>query len=653
MSLKLYSEKNHKSIKILIAAHLNNVKIELLPEDKLPAEAVKGHALKELNSFDAQFPILVTPDGPIWEANAILRYVGRAGENSPLYGKTSAQTGQVDQWIDYSLNEVDLPGQSWLLPLQGRIPFDKEGVEVAHSEVKKTLHFLNSHLLTRTYLVGQTITLADIAVAGSLLPLYEQVLDASARKPLQNLNRWFNTVVNQPHIQSVLGPVNFCQQPLKPQGGAKEQKPQQGKSQEKKQENPKKQEKPKQQEKKGADAGKSLLGITVKKAEDFSEWYTQVLRKAELIDYYEISGCYIFRPWSYQIWEVIQRFFDTEIKKLGVVNAYFPLFVTEGALNKEKAHIEGFAAEVAWVTKSGDQDLARPVAIRPTSETIMYPAYAEWIKSHRDLPLKINQWNNVVRWEFKHPVPFLRSREFLWQEGHSAFATKDEADKEVLEILDLYRQVYEDILAIPVIKGFKSEHEKFAGGLYTTTCEAFIPTNGRGIQGATSHCLGQNFSKMFDITFEDASRFTEPQFVWQNSWGITTRTIGVTIMVHGDDKGLILPPKAAPLQVVLVPINKKDADQKLLVDRGNQIIKELAAAGVRGHMDDRDTYNPGWKFNRWELKGVPVRIELGHNAGQQHSCCCSKRQRSQGRNPSRPIGSKSWRPAPKHSPVSV
>jgi prolyl-tRNA synthetase len=228
------------------------------------------------------------------------------------------------------------------------------------------------------------------------------------------------------------------------------------------------------------------------------------------------------------------------------------MFVSKSALETEKDHVEGFAPEVAWVTRSGSSELAEPIAIRPTSETIMYPAYAKWIRSHRDLPLRLNQWTNVVRWEFKHPTPFLRTREFLWQEGHSAFAKRAEADAEVLEILDLYARVYEELLCVPVIKGRKSEKEKFAGGLYTTTVEALIPTNGRAIQGATSHCLGTNFSEMFDISFIDEDAVERR--VWQNSWGLTTRTIGVMIMVHGDDKGLVLPPRVAPLQVVIVTI---------------------------------------------------------------------------------------------------
>ena len=243
----------------------------------------------------------------------------------------------------------------------------------------------------------------------------------------------------------------------------------------------------------------------------------------------------------------------------------------------------------------------------------MYPYYAKWVKSHRDLPLRLNQWCNVVRWEFKHPQPFLRTREFLWQEGHTAFGTKAEADEEVLVILELYRRVYEELLAVPVTKGVKSEKEKFAGGLYTTTVEAFIPTTGRAIQGATSHCLGQNFSKMFGIEFEDDKK--EKQFAWQNSWGLTTRTIGVMVMTHGDDKGLVLPPRVAALQVVVVPCGltaqATEEEKNTLYKRAEDMVSELKSLGIRAKADLRTNYSPGWKFNHWELKGVPLRLELG------------------------------------------
>jgi prolyl-tRNA synthetase len=253
---------------------------------------------------------------------------------------------------------------------------------------------------------------------------------------------------------------------------------------------------------------------------------------------------------------------------------------------------------------SGSSDLAEHIAVRPTSETVMYPSYSSWIRSHRDLPLRLNQWCNVVRWEFKHPQPFLRTREFLWQEGHTAFATKEEADTEVHQILDLYRRVYEELLAVPVIPGKKSEKEKFAGGLYTTTVEGFIPTTGRAIQGATSHGLGQNFAKMFNITIEDEKG--EKSFVWQNSWGLSTRTLGVVAMVHGDDKGLQLPPRVAGIQVVLMPVGitakTTDEERQTLVKKVEEITALLKRSGLRVKADLRDNYTPGYKFNHWELK---------------------------------------------------
>ncbi|KAK9716723.1 hypothetical protein K7432_006712 [Basidiobolus ranarum] len=365
------------------------------------------------------------------------------------------------------------------------------------------------------------------------------------------------------------------------------------------------------------------IGIEFKKEVDFPKWYQQVVTKSEMLEYYDVSGCYIIRPLAYNIWKYITDFFDAEIQELGVENTYFPMFVSSKVLEKEKDHVEGFAPEVAWVTKAGSSDLDEPIAIRPTSETVMYPYFAKWIRSHRDLPLKINQWCNVVRWEFKHPQPFLRTREFLWQEGHTAHLTKELASEEVYQILDLYRQVYEDLLAVPVIKGIKSEKEKFAGGLYTTTVEGFIPTTGRGIQGATSHCLGQNFAKMFNITVEDpnapanASDEAEAKklFVWQNSWGITTRTIGVMVMVHGDDKGLIIPPRVASTQVVVVPcgltVKSTDEDRVKVEEGVKEVVKILKSVGVRAKADLRDNYTPGYKFNHWELRGTPLRLEVG------------------------------------------
>uniref|UniRef100_A0A8C2JZT5 Bifunctional glutamate/proline--tRNA ligase n=1 Tax=Cyprinus carpio TaxID=7962 RepID=A0A8C2JZT5_CYPCA len=357
------------------------------------------------------------------------------------------------------------------------------------------------------------------------------------------------------------------------------------------------------------------LGLEAKKEENLAEWYSQVITKAEMIEYYDVSGCYVLRPWSYSIWDAIKEFFDREIKKLGVENCYFPMFVSQAALEKEKTHIADFAPEVAWVTRSGKTELAEPIAVRPTSETVMYPAYAKWVQSHRDLPIKLNQWCNVVRWEFKHPQPFLRTREFLWQEGHTAFATKEEAVEEVLQILDLYARVYQELMAIPVVKGKKTEKEKFAGGDYTTTVEAYISASGRAIQGATSHHLGQNFSKMFEIVFEDPKKPGEKQLAYQNSWGITTRTIGVLTMVHGDNMGLVLPPRVACLQVIIIPCGitatLPEAEKELLFAQCSKYLSRLQKADIRVKTDLRDNYSPGWKFNHWELKGVPIRLEVG------------------------------------------
>ena len=366
--------------------------------------------------------------------------------------------------------------------------------------------------------------------------------------------------------------------------------------------------------------GETKLGIAMDKNEQFSEWYSEVITKGELLDYYEVSGCYILRPWAFAIWEEITKFFDSEIKKLGVENCYFPMFVTKNALEKEKAHVEGFSAEVAWVGKAGTDDgslSTNPIAIRPTSETVMYPSYAKWIRSHRDLPLKLNQWCNVVRWEFSHPTPFIRTREFLWQEGHSAFATRAEAMDEVTTILNLYRRTYEELLAVPVVMGTKTEKEKFAGGDYTTSIEAFVPTVGRGCQAATSHHLGQHFAEMFEIEFEDPTKTDGSKLrPHQNSWGMTTRTLGLMVMQHGDNKGLVLPPAVAQKQVVIVPVGitaQTTAEAKKTVHDTCLMLEATfnRSGKVRAKSDIRDNYSPGWKFNNWEMKGVPLRLEIG------------------------------------------
>ncbi|KAG1381067.1 hypothetical protein G6F61_003493 [Rhizopus arrhizus] len=377
----------------------------------------------------------------------------------------------------------------------------------------------------------------------------------------------------------------------------------------------------------------NAMGIGCKKNDDFPKWYQQVLTKSEMLEYYDVSGCYILRPLAYNVWKEITNFFDGAITEMGIEDTYFPMFVSNKVLQREKDHIEGFAPEVAWVTKAGSSDLEEPIAIRPTSETVMYPYFAKWIRSHRDLPLRINQWCSVVRWEFKNPQPFLRTREFLWQEGHTAHMTLEDADKEVKEILDLYSRVYTDLLAVPVVKGVKSEKERFAGGYYTTTVEGFIPTTGRAIQGGTSHCLGQNFSKMFNIVVEDpnapAGEEVPKLHVWQNSWGLSTRTIGVMVMTHGDDKGLVLPPRVAHIQTVIVPcgltVKSTKADIDRIFDACQDVANRLKKAGVKSKADLRDNYTPGFKFNHWEIRGVPLRLEIGPKDLEKNQVFCARR----------------------------
>ena len=402
--------------------------------------------------------------------------------------------------------------------------------------------------------------------------------------------------------------VNITNFTVKEEEKKENEKKEDKKKEDKKKGDKKKGDKTKEKPEKDADEDISSLGIQNKKEENFSDWYSECITKSEMIDYYDISGCYILRPWSYEIWEKIQEYLNNLIKGIGVKNYNFPLFVSQKALFKEKEHVEGFSPEVAWVTKSGKAEIDPPIAIRPTSETIMYPAFAKWIRSHRDLPLLANQWTNIVRWEFKNPTPFIRTREFLWQEGHTVHATYEEAETMVYKILDFYKMVYEDLCACPVIQGIKTENEKFPGGMFTSSIEALLP-NGKGVQCATSHHLGQNFSKMFEIVFLDKER--KKQLAWQTSWGLTTRTIGVLVMMHGDNKGLVLPPKVAPTQVVIVPIKTSKDNAEEIMGKGEDIYKKLKDAGIRVIFDDNEMHTPGWKYAQWELKGVPIRIEYG------------------------------------------
>jgi len=361
------------------------------------------------------------------------------------------------------------------------------------------------------------------------------------------------------------------------------------------------------------------LGIGVKKEENFSEWYTQVIQKAELADYSLVSGCMIFRPYSYAMWEILQKAVDERLKKMGVQNAYFPLFIPENLFKKEQEHVEGFSPEVAWVTQAGEKELDERLAVRPTSETIMYESYSKWIRSWRDLPLKINQWNNVVRWEFKHPVALLRTREFLWNEGHTVYATREEAEKERELIIGMYRDILKEYMALHGLIGKKTEKEKFAGAVYTVSIEFLLP-NGRVVQGPDFHFDGQNFAKAFDIKF--LNKDGKMEYAWQNTWAITTRMLGVMIAVHGDDKGLVLPPKIAPIQIVIVPIIYEGTKEKVL-EKANEI-KELLSE-YRIKLDDREEHTPGWKFNEWELKGVPIRIEIGPKDVEQNEVVVVRR----------------------------
>ena len=338
---------------------------------------------------------------------------------------------------------------------------------------------------------------------------------------------------------------------------------------------------------------------------DFSQWYLDVVRRAELADYSPVKGCMVIRPYGYAIWELLQKAFDAEFKRTGHVNAYFPLFIPESLLTKEADHVEGFAPQVAYVTHGGGEELEERLVVRPTSEAIIGTMYSKWVQSWRDLPILINQWANVVRWE-KVTRPFLRTTEFLWQEGHTAHETAEEAETETLMILDLYAMLCETVLAMPVVKGQKSESEKFAGAARTYSIEALMG-DGRALQAGTSHNLGQNFAKAFDVTFQ--ARDKSVQHVWGTSWGVSTRLIGGLIMTHGDDSGLVLPPALAPYQVVIVPIGRENWRETVL-PRAQEIQRELTAAGIRVTLDARDE-RPGWKFSEWELRGVPLRLEIG------------------------------------------
>jgi len=342
------------------------------------------------------------------------------------------------------------------------------------------------------------------------------------------------------------------------------------------------------------------------KEKDFSQWYVDVVRKAELADYTTIKGCMVIRPYGYGLWENMQAGLDRRIKETGHKNAYFPLFIPESLLKKEAEHVEGFAPEVAWVTYGGSQKLEERLAIRPTSEAVICSLYSKWVRSWRDLPILINQWVNIVRWE-KVTRLFLRTTEFLWQEGHTVHKNEQEAEEETLKILyQVYQDYIENDLAIPVITGRKTEKEKFAGALHTYTLEALM-TDGKVLQAGTSHNLGQNFAKAFNIKYLDEDQ--QEKYVWQTSWGTTTRLIGALVMVHGDERGLNLPPKVAPIQVIIVPI-MFDKTKKEVLEKAESI-RTILKKNFRVEIDTRDGYTPGWKFNEWEMRGVPLRLEIG------------------------------------------
>lgn len=498
---------------------------------------------------------MVTNDNEtIAGVDAILAYVVQkvATEKGSVAYPPTCDGKTVDHWVSFERDSLREPAMMTAGMLTGAIDLDDSAFNAALVALKSALATLEARLAEATYLAGDTPSLADIVVTCTLFPSLAKAIDPEARDAVPNVMRVVNDLAANEDVKAIMGKLKLCDMIRMPK--AKAEKPKKA---------------PKEtgaaEPEKGTGAKKEKkketgLGISTSRDEDFGAWYSQVVVAGDLIDYYDISGCYILKPWAYAQWETLQEFFNKEIKALGVENCYFPMFVSASRLEAEKDHIEDFAPEVAWVTRSGNTDLEQPIAVRPTSETVMYPHYAQWIRSHRDLPLRLNQWCNVVRWEFKHPTPFIRSREFLWQEGHTAFRTKEECDVEVRQILDLYRRVYEEYLAIPVVPGKKSEKEKFAGGLYTTTVEAYVPGSGRGVQGATSHCLGQNFAKMFNIEYEDQQGGRS--MVWQNSWGFTTRTLGVCYMVHGDDDGLVLPPKVAPIQAIVITIpNSKITDE--------------------------------------------------------------------------------------------
>src|SRR5260221_4172830 len=349
-----------------------------------------------------------------------------------------------------------------------------------------------------------------------------------------------------------------------------------------------------------------MAKVITPRSEDYARWYTDVITQSQMADYSPVKGCMVIRPLGYAVWEAMQRTLDARFKETGHQNAYFPLFIPESFLRREAEHVEGFAPECAVVTHAGGKELEEKLVVRPTSETIIYAMYSKWIRSYRDLPLLLNQWANVVRWEMRTRL-FLRTTEFLWQEGHTAHATEAEAEEEVLRILEIYRAFAEEQMAIPVYTGLKTQNEKFAGALRTYSIEGLMQ-DGKALQAGTSHKLGQNFAQAFDVKFQ--TKEGDWAHVWQTSWGVSTRLIGALVMAHGDDNGVSFPPRLAPTQVVIVPIWKTDAEREKISEAARLAVEELKGA-FRVHADLRDEVSPGWKFNEWEIKGVPLRLEIG------------------------------------------
>jgi len=368
------------------------------------------------------------------------------------------------------------------------------------------------------------------------------------------------------------------------------------------------------------------IGVTVKKSEDFSEWYTQTVIKSELVDYAPVKGLIVLRPDGYSIWESLKSSLDKKFAATGHRNGFLPTLIPESLLTKEKDHFAGFNPEVFWVTKSGEGELGDRLALRPTSETLAYTLFAKWIRSWRDLPLKINFWNTALRAEIKATKPFLRTSEFLWQEGHTVHVNSEEAEKEVADILELYKKTVEEELAIPVITGKKSEKEKFVGAVYTYTMESLMP-DGKALQMGTSHFLGQNFSKPFELKYADKENVES--YAWQTSWGVSWRLIGGMIMVHGDDRGLVLPPRVAPIQVIIIPIYYSDEDKEKIGKVSKEIEEKLKDADIRVQVDNREQLTPGFKFNEWEMKGIPLRIEIGPKDLEKNQVTFARRHNRQ------------------------